>query len=512
MPPRPKKTTPDAAPSVAPTQPAKDGRQYLQEFVAGGQWAALMAVKQALPRFIDDLTRDFGADLYDRMLTDDTVSSDYETYKLGVVADGVRWEAAVAMPGAWEKADPDKTARAQKAEEYRAFVEACTKDGAMEGLSLVDVVDDLLDGLAQGHRVAEIVLKPTLQDGAARLVVRALKPKENWATAFVVDEYRNVLGLIGADPKDGGNLQAGIMALGGDFDASKLYPLEKFLIFQHRMKGGDPRGTSVLRAAYLPWFLKTNVLPDFFKYLKQFASPGIIGKTPVEGGGMEPLTDADGKPVRDEEGNFELITAQEALYQAMLGWMNATVMAVKGGTEFQFLESQGDGQAFLNACDYFDRQITRAILGTDGMTMAAKHDSQGAKETGQDVVGLRIAFQKGRMASVLTGLGRLLVRVNFGDDETDLAPVAVLAKVEQQDFTKELDSVSKAYASGFIHESQLQALDARLGLPPRDMAAIAREKAEKKDMERLAAGDLRNATNPGLDPAPKGSGDPEEDA
>lgn len=486
----------------------RTGRDYLNEFVSGGYQAALMAVKSALPSYIDDLTRDFGGDLYERMQTDDAVSSAFGYYKLGILSDGIRWEPAKPMPGLWEKPDPATLQDAQIAQEYRDFLAGCVEDGAMDGLSLIDVADDLLDGLASGHRVAEIVLKWDAASDVSRLVVRALKPKERSATAFVVDEYRNVLGLLGADPKWGGMVQAAVVGLGADFDPNTLVPLEKCLIYQHAMKSGDPRGTSALRAAYLPWFLKTNVLPDFFKYLKQFASPGIVGKTPVDAP-MEPVTDKDGHPIKDGEGNFELITAQHALMQALEMWMNATILAVKGGTEIDFLQSQGDGQAFLNACDYFDRQITRAILGTDGLTMAAKHDSQGAKDAGQDVVGLKIAFQKGRLASVLTGLARLLVRVNFGDAAVRLAPRAVLAKTEQQDFAVRLDAYSKAYASGFLHDSMLAAADADLGLKGRDMEAMAREKAEAKDMARLAAGDLQNAMNPGIDPEAKGApGDP----
>jgi hypothetical protein len=476
-----------------------DGRQYLTEYIAGGTQAALMAVRQALPQYIDDVTRDFGGDVYDRMLEDPAVEAAFDQFRLGVMADGIRVQPAVEMPGAWAAADPEDIERAERAAEYAAFVERCIC--GMEGQSLSDVAHELLIALAHGHKVAEIVLKPGTGEDAGRLVLRAVKPKKRGHIAFVVDEWTNVAGLIGVKPGQGHMLSGQGVILGDVRESQGFVPREKVILFQHAVRDGDPRGTSALRSAYKPWFLKTQVLPEFFKFLKQFGSPGIVGKTPSGPGdsGFVPRVDDQGQPIVDANGMATLITAEQALLNALLGWANAAALVVKGGTEIDFLQSEGDGAAFRDALDYFDRQITLAILGTTGLTMEAKRDSQAAKSISQDVVQAKTSLQKGRLAEAIThDLFRLLIRVNFGDEAVPLAPLAVLSQTEQQDVAKELDAMARAYAAGFIHESQLPALDARLGLPERDMESIARERAEGREMQRMAAGDLRNTFDPGM--------------
>jgi hypothetical protein len=92
--------------------------------------------------------------------------------------------------------------------------------------------------------VAELVyeVKPG-PTGRDLLQLVAIKPKPPRATAFVVDAYLNVLGLLGARP--------GMVApstRGGDRPNSDRDPArEKFAIFTFRPKHGDPRGTSILR-------------------------------------------------------------------------------------------------------------------------------------------------------------------------------------------------------------------------------------------------------------------------
>ncbi len=493
--------TTDVAPAPAPAAPTADRARYLREFVAGGQQAALAAIRAVLPQYIDDVTRDFGGDVYDRMLTDPAVAAAFDTYKMGVLSDGIRFEAAVTHPGEWEDPDPRREADADRAEEFRAFAERCFALGALEGQELGDVASELLDGLAQGHRVAEIVLKPGEGDDAGLLVPRCVKPKRRGRTAFVVDAYSNVLGLIGATPAQSGILWASNVALGELAASPGFIPRDKAVVFQHGVKDSDPRGTSVLRPAYNAWFLKTQVLPEFFKFLKQFASPGIIAKTP-EGAGYVDRLNPDGTPVLDAFGKAELVSMEAALMGSLLAWLNASILVVKAGTEIDLLQSQGDGKAFRDACDWFDRQITLAILGTTRLTLEAEHGSRADSGIAQDVAGLKTAFQKGRLAAVLTrDLLRVLMRVNFGAEGVRLCPRAVLAKVEQQDWSKELDAVSRAYASGYLHDSQIPALDARLGLPKRDMAAMAREKAEAQHRVRMAQGDALNVLDPAVDPA-----------
>jgi hypothetical protein len=105
----------------------------------------------------------------------------------------------------------------------------------------------------------------------------AIKPKPLTATAFVVDAYMNVLGLLGAKPGHGAPSYAGAVI---DPKSDQILPREKFAIFTFRPKHGDPRGTSILRPAYAAWWMKWQVHQEYLKYLAQFAGPGLIGTRP----------------------------------------------------------------------------------------------------------------------------------------------------------------------------------------------------------------------------------------
>jgi hypothetical protein len=442
-----------------------------KEFISGGSLAALAAIRQALPQYCDDVSRDYGGDIYDKMQTDADAGPAFQTLKLAILADGVNIAPAVEMPSDTSNAKPDEIDEAEQAKEYADFIRRCF-DGADRSIS--DIADELLDGLAYGNKISEIVLKPGTGEDSGRLVLKAVKGK-NWRNvAYVVDPFMEVQGVLGATPEGLGIVQGCVPLTGDLMTRSDFLPPYKYIAFRNGGKDGDPRGSSVFRSAYNAWFIKTQVIPEYYKYLRQFASPGIIGKTAQNGDGLIPVADANGHPVVDENNVPQLIKAEYQLYTALLAWINASVLVVPYGTEIDLLKSEGTGDAFLSANDYFGRQIVQAILGTDGMTMGAKNDSKGAKETGQDVVGLRVSKGKNDLGECLTrGLIRMLILVNFGEEAMKLCPKAILTKAEQQDWAKELDALSKAYGTGFIHESQLQALDTRLGLPPRDMEQVA---------------------------------------
>lgn len=178
---------------------------------------------------------------------------------------------------------------------------------------------------------------------------------------------------------------------------------------------------------------------------------------------------------------------------ALLGWVNAYALVVPNGSTVELMRSEGNGEAYLHSLDWFGREIHQAILGTSQATKEAQHESRSSKQVGQDVVGLRIADTQMRLSAILTEcVSKFLVWWNDGDEAAKLAPYISLTKTEQQDVPEMLKALSGAYANGFIHHSQLQALDARLGLPPRDMEQVRAELAEKQAIAaQTAAEDQR---------------------
>jgi hypothetical protein len=487
---------------------ATEKRTLQTEYLSSGRDEALFsALRSALPHYVDDVTRDFGSNTYERLLTDPAASSAFETYKRAILADGIRVMPAVEPIMPYEKPDAERAAQAVKAGEYAAFIERVI---ARMDTDLVDLADELLDGIAFGNKVAEIVTQRGTGEDAGREVIKTIRCKHRTVVGFVVDGHGNLLGLVGNQPGKPA-LAAGLIS-GDDMNKPEqgMYPRSKFIIFQHDTQDGDPRGTSALRPAYNAWFVKTHIVPEYYRYLQQFAGGTIVGKTvPADKGGQQfvPKTDESGAPVLNEEtGEMAQQSAEQALYSALLPWLNASVIVVPGGAEVDIMRSEGDGKAFLEACDYLDRQITLAILGSTRMTLEAKHGSRADSNTAQDVFGLQVAFQKGRLAAVLTrDIIRLLMLINFGEESLELMPRFELSRVEQQDTAKLLEAYSKAYAAGFIKESQLPALHMQTGLPEADWEAEAQEKAEQRQMQRMAAGDLSKVMDP------LGGADDEED-
>lgn len=481
----------DSTPEVVEARPL-DLNQLQKEYVSGGAiQAAILAIRRALPKYIDDLTREEGADLYERMMTDPVVESSVDTIRLSVLADGVGIIPAVVPPTGFGTPDPQHVKDAETAAIYREFIERCF-DGTAG-----DLASELLDCTTEGFKAAEITLKPGIGQDKGKLVLRSVKGKHKNKIAFVVDDLLNVDGLIASIHN-----QINPLVNWGEngYDpatAPNFIPRWKFVLAQFRPRNGDPRGTSILRSAYNAWFIKTQILPDYFKYLKQFATPGIIGKTPVEGSEWTPKVNPDGTAVTDDLDNPVMITAEMALFNAMLGWLNGSVLAVRGGTEIDLLKSEGDGAAFLGAVDYFDKQIAQAILGTAKATQEGRTGDKGGSSVAQDILGLRVAHLKELVSRVLyQDVVRLLIRVNFGEEAVRLAPFIVLKKVEQQDWARELDSVSNAFRVGVLHDSQLPDIWSRFGFEPADMDEIKAEKAERDKLRSMAAGDMSTLMNP----------------
>ncbi|MCW5936741.1 MAG: DUF935 family protein [Fimbriimonadaceae bacterium] len=470
--------------------------QLADEFVTGGSpdfvMAAYAAVRAVSPRYIDDVTTgQLPSDVYERMLRETSVASAYDTYKLATLSGGYRVAPAVAMPPAARRADrPEEVAAADRAEELAQFVRRSVEASIP---TFRESLKALLDGAAFGSKVLEVVLKPGEGEDAGRWVLDGLRPKSAGRLAYVLDDKDRLLGVL---PVNTGTSATIGMTFASEAEVTEMLPPEKFVIYSRDPRDGDPRGRSVLRPAYTPWFMLTQVVPEFFKYLGKFSSPQVIGKCSPNENGEVPQYDADGTPMTDSSGAPKMTSAQRRLLGQLLGWKNAWALAVPAGTEVEMLEAKSNGEAFRHALDYFKREIHEAILGTAQATTEAKHESRSSKDIGQDILGLRVSDQRQAIEEVVGGFFRLLVELNFGPDDAKLAPYLSLGSVEQQDKWKGLQAVADAYAKGYVHDSQLPELDAELGLPERDMEAIAADKAERALREQAQAEEARRLFTP----------------
>jgi len=446
----------------SPSAPSGAGltvRADLQrEYAAGGNGVWSTAFLRGLPLYIDDITRDFGADLYDRMCCDARVSSEVDNFRAAILEDGVVLAPAV------DDASADGHALA-----------ATIRDAAERMLDdldtpLDDVLWDLASAVALGNRVAEQVYAPGDVAGKPGLVLRALRPKPRDAVSFVVDRYNRLVGFLARVPGRYGTLPGGLFVAAGGEPPPNLLPRGKFAHLPFRPVDGDPRGTSVLRPAYTPWNLKQQILIEHVKYLTQFASPilvGILG----EGAQNEWETGPDGQPTGT------VIRAVDVLLTQLIALRNGTALAVPFGTAIQELFSQGTGAAFLDAFAMYNRDITLAISGQTLATTEGEHQARAAAQVHQDTKNTRVRQAKKALARLLRrDVLRQWATINFGEQAAALTPLVSLGGVEEEDLTPRMNAVANLQRAGWFTPSQKPQVDGALGLPAREPSETAVER------------------------------------
>lgn len=423
-----------------------------REYVAGGQWIWYENQVRALPWAIDDVTSDFGDDLYERMLLYPQVSSALTTLKTGMLEGGVQVQPAVD-----DKDEPG----------YDLAIEIRDRaEKMLAGLdvSLDDVLWNMADALMFGNKLAEQVYE--LQAGKLNLVRLAVKPRHS--VAFAVDTYNKVIGVLGLMPGVAMPVQAGMMLI--DPAAVKnLLPRAKFAIFSNHPRNSDPRGTSIARPAYAPWQRAMQLWPDYLKYLAQFAGPSLVGVTPPGAQGTAAdsgQVDGNGDPV------FTFVTPEQVMRDTLLQFQNGTAVSFPNGSTVTPIEMQGNGEAFRAALDRCDGEITQAILTQSLTTQPTEHGTHALGSVQQDGQDALVRTRK-------RGLERMLrqdvlvpwVRYNWGDKAADeLVPIVQLGDEAAHNFTANAAAYASLQSVGLLHPSQYAGIDKNLGLPPRDMS------------------------------------------
>ena len=432
-----------------------------EEYVAGALFNISSAFAEALPPYTDDISREFGPDIYDRMMTDPQVAGEVNSLILSALANGV------TLTSARPDGDPEKPL----ADEVQAFCQA-NLDGMATPLS--QVLWDMAHAVGTGHSVAEIVWKKAQhragkgQPATKRLMLDRLKVKERWAVAFVVDNRRNVVGLLGNLAGRAG-VFLGPPSLVSIEDTYNLLPLSKFAILTFRPKNADPRGTSLLRAAYNPWWLKQQTLAEWHKYSIRFAGMSIVGTTAPDAPDEE-LTGPDGLPLLDASGETSTVSPEQAMLSQVALVQNGAAIVVPHGAEVDLLTPPpGSGSPFQPAVEYYDKQISKAILSQALATNEGEHSSLGTGGEGQgkDIFDLVAEGLEAAMSGMVRNILATTVEFNYGPDACDLVPNVTLSKVEEADFSAMATAVAALETSGYLDDSQKDELDAKIGLPKR---------------------------------------------
>ena len=245
-----------------------------------------------------------GLRTYDEMLEDPLVRSAVTVKKLG----------ALAVP--W-RLEPSGDARID------AFIAGMFDH--MEG-SATGVLYDALDAIAKGYSVMEKVFDIGLPGFSGAVWLRAVKPKDPGMFGFDVDEFLNIKSLVLHVPGDAG----------------VELPIDKFVVYAYNKRYSQPYGEPDLKPAFMHWRIKRALIDQWNAHLEKYASPAIVGK--FERG------------LSQEE--------QEALLDALDKVQRQSALIHADDIEVSLLDGRRAAESgYLEAIDYHNREIARAILG-----------------------------------------------------------------------------------------------------------------------------------------------------
>jgi phage gp29-like protein len=258
---------------------------------------------------MDDLLRTRGERVYDEMLTDAQVQASLTTKKFGIL--DAEWHI---VPGGEDEAS-------QRAADLVRFAL-----GQLRG-SVTRILLNALDALAHGYSVQEVNYVLCEQEPWHGMVIwQSVKSKPPRLFRLETDEFRNLKALYLHVP-------------GGD---EKPLPAEKFVVYSYNSSYESPTGRSDLRAAYKHWWAKQLLLKFWLLSLEKFGAPTVKGVVP--------------RHVPEAE-RRELLEVLDRIQQE-------TAVVLPEDVQIELLEGKSPvGAAYLQAVQFHNKEITRAILG-----------------------------------------------------------------------------------------------------------------------------------------------------
>ncbi len=428
----------------------------------------------------DDVLMQHGYDVYECMLKDAKVSKCINTLKTFATADGVE-----ILP-CFSENHP----------EYNQAVkvkELC--EAAINNLDykLKYTLEEMLDALSYGYKIAEVVYEVKDLDIGTYLIPKYIKPKPFGSAKFIVDNKYNVLGIAGTSNFNLKNNGIGFLPIDSiqeidntligksNNDIYKFLNREKFMVLSLRPRNGDPRGTSFLRAAFEPWYLKRQVYPEYLRYLLICAIPLLVGFTPEEETiASDIVRDNSGNAVIGVDGQPVRFNPVAALRGALLEARNATALALKGGSDIKEIGNNGNnGTAFYKAIEVFNEEIEAAILLQTLASSESRFSTRAQSQTHMSVLDQLVFWLKGVLADMIQkDLLIPVIKYNLGESWLKYMPVVSLGDTERRNFAQDAEAVSKLMTSEFLTEEQLKHIDSLLQLPIRESGAkrIIKEK------------------------------------
>ena len=415
--------------------PADLARPYLAANIN-----AYMAMLSALPQAFDDLSKQFGIDIYDQMLTDSEVAASLDVIVYAAVATPPVVDAALPPD------DPDYGMAVLVADFVREMMDSLS-------ISLQDTLRVLVrQALAYGTALGELIFEAT---GDAWLI-SDIRVADLRQFSLIVDGFNQVHGIAPTMLHERFPVGA-MMPIHDGQVLDNVMPRSKALLLAWQPTGSDPRGKSLLRAAYAPWWAKQQIINEMVTWFARFAQPSIWGTT-AEGAQDICITNPDGSQT------IERPTDQ--LLAALMQFRNASAIALPYGSQVNTINVSESGAVFFAGLDWADNAIRRSILKQHLATGEGQHQARAAAEVHQDILGLMILTVRNWLGDqVRRDVFRPIVLANFGDDAERFTPFLDLG--DGDGFPISATEVASLAAVGWFTDDQMAVMDKRLGLPVR---------------------------------------------
>lgn len=434
---------------------------------------------RALPPYNDDISREFGLEIYARMMTDPVVHASTQLVPISILANGYELVPSLS------REEPD----------YDVAVKM--RDFVKQSLDQLEtpydtVLEQHLTSFDYGLSVSEQVYY--VRDGG--LWLRDLRDKPLINTILVVDSFNKTVGIMTqrfpgqaypagsyipidfSQITQGQNLPKDETTKQGEIDLSKrlpgFLPRDLFSILTNKMRYNDERGASGLRAAYSAWWFKQQVIAEYLAWLSRFASPSLVGTT-AQGAKAETVLDENLEPVEDPSTNLPQVTSPEQVMAGQLAqFQNGTAMAIPFGAKVEPIQTSGNGEAFSAAINWANAEIVRAITYQFLATSEGMHNARAASEVHQDILSLGIQRRKRWLAGQQRReVYYRLLRYNF-----DISGKEIQRYVPHLDlgagsgFPMSPDTIAKLATAKFIDPSQYERIDKMIGLPQRETIKV----------------------------------------
>lgn len=436
-------------PTVTIETKARLDRQY-SAFAASYQ--PLQFLQRIFPGTRDELVREYGWDIYERIAQDAMISGILRDIVMGVVTQ---------RPQAISEGNDERAnAMAQFVNLQFGLLEA------RNGVSLLEVMRQMLrSALVYGHVVAEMVfdVEPSSDEFALEpltnsfFTLRKLVPLMPGRYSFALTGEGDMMGIVPLQYFSGTPFV--VQSGGARLTDPMVVPRIKLFHAVFGRMGLDPTGESLLLPAFKPWATKKQIEEHLLLLIKRIRKSWL---------GILPPEAQTVCIVNPETGEEEFIRPKEELLEVLQALANGDGGVVPAGTQVQAfdIEVNAAAQLLLEAHKLNNREILRAIYSR----MLANNNDAAASTTGEfdrDMVAKTIRGIRAWWQDSLRQFAQSLIALNFGQTAAALfTPEIIVGRGDGLPIT--VKDVSLLHQSGWFTRAQKAEIDEQLGLPPDD--------------------------------------------